>query len=199
VFPLVPLFLEISMRFVLLLALLIPACLAAQAPSVVVTNNGAVVPNAGGFQVDEFSAFNSAGISLNVTDPQNDPVSISAVVSNTAAAVNWDETNFNKASTVTPYIFNVAAPNGEFGPENTVHVVILDLSDGTNVTQVSFTISVVDPGGGGGNTNPGSPGGSACAAGTAGAPFALAVLGALFYRRKRITWQAGSMRASGRA
>lgn len=176
------------MRIMLLalLAVCAGALTAQSAPVVTVTSLGVQVPNSGGVNVAANSTFNSMGLAYDVTDPQNDPVGVTATVSNIAAAINWNEATFNKASQATPWAHSVTSPLGEFAGPNTVHVVTLTFSDGTNDTIFSFTISV-------GATPPpaqGLPGddGGACAAGggSHGLP-ALAgmMLCALLYRRRR--------------
>ncbi|MCB9933192.1 MAG: hypothetical protein H6841_07220 [Planctomycetes bacterium] len=159
---------------------------AQNAPVVTVTSLGVQVPNSGGVNVAANSTFNSMGLAYDVTDPQNDPVGVTAVVSNIAAAVNWNEATFNVASQASPWAHNVTSPLGEFGPANTVHVVTLTFSDGANTTIFSFTISV-------GATAPPSQGlpgdkGGSCAAGTSGhglPALAGVMLAALAYRRRR--------------
>ncbi|MEZ5991574.1 MAG: MYXO-CTERM sorting domain-containing protein [Planctomycetota bacterium] len=172
--------------FLALLAVFAGGLLAQNAPVVIVTSLGAQVPNAGGISVAANATFNSMGLAYDVSDPQNDGVGVTAVVSNLAAAVNWTDADFNKAAQITPYTHNVMSALGEFGPANTVHVVTLTFTDGTNDTVFSFTISV-------GATGPapaGLPGddGGACTA-TTGAHTALSLSGmllvALVYRRRR--------------
>lgn len=179
------------MKFASLAVLL--ACLAGpllaqnDPPVVTVFSNGTPVPNSGGINVPANSLFNSMGLSYDVSDPQNDPVGVTAVVSNIAAAVNWNEATFNVASQNTPWAHNVTSALGEFGPANTVHVVTLTFTDGTADTIFSFTISVAatPPSGGG---TPGSDGG-ACTSVPNGAPLLVggALLGALVFRRRRLS------------
>lgn len=175
------------MRFMLfaLLALCAGALSAQSAPVVTVTSLGVQIPNSGGVNVAANATFNSMGLAYDVSDPQNDPVGVTATVSNIAAAVNWSEATFNKASQATPWAHNVTAALGEFGPANTVHVVTLTFSDGTNDTVFSFTISV----GATGPAQSGLPGddGGACAAGggSHGLPVLAGVFAALVWRRRR--------------
>lgn len=168
-----------------LLALCAGALFAQNAPVVSVTSLGVQIPNSGGVNVAAYSTFNSMGLAYDVSDPQNDAVGVTATVSNIAAAVNWSEATFNKASQATPWAHNVTSALGEFGPANTVHVVTLTFSDGTYDTIFSFTISV-------GATPPpaqGLPGddGGACAAGSGNHDLPLlagVMLVALLWRRR---------------
>jgi hypothetical protein len=155
-------------------------------PVVNVFSNGTPVPNSGGINVAANSTFNSMGLAYDVSDPQNDAVGVTATVSNIAAAVNWNEATFNKASQITPWQHNVTSPLGEFGPANTVHVVTLTFTDGTDDTIFSFTISVGATGPAPAGT-PGSDGG-ACAAGGGNATLGLGamLLAALCLRRRRL-------------
>ena len=172
-----------------LLIALLAACAgsvwAQNAPTVTVTSLGTQVPNSGGINVAANSTFNSMGLAYDVDDPQGDPVGVTATVSNIGAAVNWNEATFNKASQTTPWTHNVTSALGEFGPANTVHVVTLTFTDGTNDTIFSFTITVA-PTGPAQQGLPGDDGGS-CSTGS-GESGVLAMSGialfALIYRRR---------------
>lgn len=169
-----------------LLAVFAGGLFAQVAPVVIVTSLGSQVLNAGGISVAANSTFNSMGLAYDVSDPQNDPVGVVATVSNIAAAVNWTESTFNKAPQNTPYMHNVTSPLGEFGPANTVHVVTLTFSDGTNDTVFSFTISVGATGPAPAGL-PGDDGGSCSGRGRGHSMLALSgiALFALVYRRRR--------------
>ena len=157
-------------------------------PAVTVFSNGTPVPNSGGVNVAANSTFNSMALSYDVSDAQNDPVGVTATVSNIGAAVNWNEATFNVASQATPWAHNVTSPLGEFGPANTVHVVTLTFDDGTDTTIHSFTISVAatPPSGGG---LPGDDGGS-CTTGSSNTGIVVLgalIAGAVLMRRRRRT------------
>jgi hypothetical protein len=156
-------------------------------PTVTVTSLGVQVPNSGGINVLPNSTFNSAGIRYDVDDPDGNPVSCTAVVSNIGAAVNWTEANFNVPSTNTPWQQDITAALGEFGGDGTVHVVTLTFNDGMADTIFSFTINVTSGTSGGGSSTPGSDGGS-CTTGSPALPWVLAIAltGAAWLRRRRL-------------
>ena len=72
--------------FLALLAVFADGLLAQNAPVVIVTSLGAQVPNAGGISVAANATFNSMGLAYDVSDPQNDGVGVTAVVSTASTA-----------------------------------------------------------------------------------------------------------------
>lgn len=171
---------------ILTLTLVATSAAAQDGPVVRVFSNGQEIQSFSSITVQPNAAFDSAVLTYDVSDPQNDPVGCMAVVSNDTAAVNWTEADFNFVPTLTPWLHAVSQPNGAFGPDGTVHVVTLNFSDGLNTTQFSFTINVDDgQSGGGGSFTPGSPGGACAAAPGAGALWLLAPALWLLRRRRR--------------
>lgn len=154
-------------------------------PVVRVFSNGQEIQNAGSITVQPNSAFDSAVLTYDVSDPQNDAVGCMAIVSGTGTQVNWSESDFNFVPTLTPWLHAVSQPNGAFGNGGSVYIVTLNFTDGPNTTQFSFSINV-DAGqtGGGGTFTPGSPGG-ACAAMTGVGTGWLIAPALLLFRRRR--------------
>jgi hypothetical protein len=159
------------------------ALFAQDAPTIQVTalgganiGHGATIPVSGTFTLSD------VGIIFNVNDPQMDPVSISATVSNLSQAANWSEANFSKPATPTPYQHQVQAASSAFGPVGTVYIVDLTLSDGANTTTFGFAIKVENAGTGSGGDSGGSGG---CTAGVPSAPMLLVALAAWRRRSRR--------------
>ncbi|MBX3459778.1 MAG: hypothetical protein KF696_07420 [Planctomycetes bacterium] len=169
-----------------IMLLLCAGALAAQAsPSITVTVFGTTpMPTGGSMDVVTGQPLGGAGISYNVshTTPGT-TVSVSASVTNLAAAVNWGNAEFSAPLQPTPYNFSVTSPTGTFGAAGTVHVVSLTISDGTNTINTGFTINVKknSSGGGGG----GDSGGGGCAAGAPMLPGSVLFAGALAAIRRR--------------
>lgn len=169
-----------------ILSLMFAGVLAAQAsPSISITVFGTTpMPTGGSMDVVTGQPLGGAGISYNVghTTPGT-TVSVSASVTNLAAAVNWGNAEFTSPLTPTPYTFSVTSPTGTFGAAGTVHVVSLTISDGTNSINAGFTINVVANSSGGGGGDDG--GGGGCATGAGALPGSVLFAGALVAIRRR--------------
>lgn len=158
-----------------------------QPPVAVVRSQGTQIPNGGGVNVVESSLVNSAQFSYDVTDPENDNVSVTATITGTGQFINWNQADFNVASQAAPYNHNVTTINGEFGLTPEVYNVSLDFNDGTNTTTVNFSINVIAaPPGGGSSGGGGGGGGGGCIAGVVGTPWVFGGgLALLLFRRRR--------------
>lgn len=169
-----------------IMLLLCAGALVAQAsPSITITVFGTTpMPTGGSMDVVTGQPLGGAGISYQVghTTPTT-LVSVSASVTNLAAAVNWGNAEFSAPLQPAPYTFSVTSPTGTFGAAGTVHVVSLTISDGTNTINTGFTINVKknSSGGGGG----GDSGGGGCAAGAPMLPGSVLFAGALAAIRRR--------------
>jgi hypothetical protein len=152
--------------------LLLVACFAGalcaqnQSPAVVVRSQGTIIPAGGGVNVAESSLVNSALITYDVTDPENDNVGCTASITGTGQFINWNQADFNVASMAAPYNHSVTTLNGEFGLAGEVYNVSLTFDDGLSTpTTFNFSINVISVPGGSSSGGGGGGGGGGCVSG----------------------------------